>query len=165
MIFLKKKEIIIGSIFIFLLGSLFHFTYDISNQNLFVGLFSSVNESIFEHTKLIIYPIIIWYIIVYLKNKDSIKKNYYFSSMIVNILISFILIPVLYYSYTCSMGISSLIIDLIIFYISGLSGLTIASKYYYQNINLPWRLLLLIVIILFTVGTYFPPNIPFFLVK
>ena len=162
---MKKKDIMIGSIFIFLLGSLLHFTYDLSQNNIIVGIFSATNESIFEHTKLILYPIIIWYMIFYFKNKERIKKNYLFSSMIINIIISIILIPLLDYFYTGIFGISSLIIDLLIFYVSGLFGLLIGTKKYYQSINLPWRLYLIIVIILFILGTFLPPQIPFFMAK
>lgn len=160
---MKKNDIIIGSIFIFLLGSLLHFTYEISQNNIIVEIFSARNESVFEHTKLILYPIIIWYIIFYLKNKNSIKKNYLFSSMIINILVSIMLIPILYYFYTGIFGKSILIIDLLIFYISGLIGLLIGTKSYKQKINLPWRLYIIIIILLYTLATFYPPNIPFFI--
>lgn len=160
---MKKNDIIIGSIFIFLLGSLLHFTYEISQNNIIVEIFSARNESVFEHTKLILYPIIIWYIIFYLKNKNSIKKNYLFSSMIINILVSIMLIPILYYFYTGIFGKSILIIDLLIFYISGLIGLLIGTKSYKQKINLPWLLYIIIIILLYTLATFYPPNIPFFI--
>lgn len=165
MIILKKKDIIVGSIFIFLLGSLFHFTYDLSCKNVIVGLFSAVNESVFEHTKLILYPIIIWYLIYYLKNKYHVHKNYLFSSMIINIIFSILIIPFLFYLYTAAFGIESLFIDILIFYISSLSGLIIATKYYKKKINLPWIPLLILIIILYSVATFYPPNIPIFIAK
>ena len=165
MIILKKKDIILGSIFIFLLGSLLHFTYDLSCKNYIVGVFSAINESVFEHTKLILYPIIIWYLIYYLKNKDDVNRNYLFSSMIINIVFSILIIPFLFYFYTEAFGIESLILDIVIFYISSLSGLLIASKYYHKKINLPWIPLIIIIIVLYTVATFYPPNIPIFLLK
>jgi hypothetical protein len=163
-IFLRKKDILVGSIFIFLLGSLFHFTYELLN-NPFVAIFSATNESIFEHTKLVLYPIIIWYLIFYFKNKKHVNRKYLFSSMIINILISIIIIPLLYYFYNGIFGIESLIIDLIIFYISIITGLKIAHKLYKNKIDLPWIAILIVILLVYIIWTYYPPQIPFFMVK
>ncbi len=38
-----------GIIFIVLLGSSLHFTYELSGENPLVGAFSAVNESVWEH--------------------------------------------------------------------------------------------------------------------
>lgn len=43
-------------IFISILGVLLHFTYEWSGDNPAVGLFSAVNESTWEHLKLIFFP-------------------------------------------------------------------------------------------------------------
>ena len=45
---------IFSLIFVFICGSLFHFTYQLSGNNLFVGLFSSVNESYYYSYKKIV---------------------------------------------------------------------------------------------------------------
>ena len=47
-----KKWEIIGIFWVIMVGSLLHFTYDWSNKSLIVALFSSVNESVWEHLKL-----------------------------------------------------------------------------------------------------------------
>ena len=66
---------IISTIFICIIGTLLHFTYELSNNNIFVGFFSAVNESTWEHLKLIFFPMLISTIIgfLYFKNK---YKNY-----------------------------------------------------------------------------------------
>ena len=46
-----------------LLGSFLHFTYDLSNHNKTVALFSAVNESTWEHIKLGLTPYFIWTVI------------------------------------------------------------------------------------------------------
>ena len=48
---MNKKYNFYNVLFIFILGTLLHFTYNWSNNNFIVGLFSSTNESIFSHTK------------------------------------------------------------------------------------------------------------------
>lgn len=44
-------------IFISVLGVLLHFTYEWSGDNAVVGLFSAVNESTWEHLKLLFFPV------------------------------------------------------------------------------------------------------------
>lgn len=162
---MKTKDIGIGTIFIFLLGSLFHFTYELSCNNYFVGIFSPINESIFEHTKLVLYPVIIWYLIYYFKYKKEVNCKLLFSSMIINIIISIIVIPLLYYLYNGMFGIESLIIDLIIFLISILIGFYFSIKSYQNKIKIPWKFILIIILLTYYYLTYNPLQIPFFTPK
>ena len=46
-------------------GTFFHFLFDILNQNVFVGLFTPVNESVWEHLKLIYFPYVVSMIVEY----------------------------------------------------------------------------------------------------
>lgn len=55
-----KKYIISGIIFTIVFGSLLHFFYDWSGKNAIVGLFSPINESVFEHLKLLYFPMLLW---------------------------------------------------------------------------------------------------------
>ena len=54
--FIRRKDIpyIILTI---LLGSVFHFLYDFSEQNPFTALFTPINESVWEHLKLLFFPL------------------------------------------------------------------------------------------------------------
>lgn len=52
--------------FISILGVLLHFTYEWSNDNPAVGLFSAVNESTWEHLKLIFFPMLLLTMIEFL---------------------------------------------------------------------------------------------------
>ena len=113
-----NKMTLVGIIFIFLLGSLFHFTYELSNNNIIVSLFSGINESTFEHMKLLLYPIIIWYVIYYFKNYTDTNKDVLFSSMITNIIVSIISIPIIFYTLNGIFGKTSLLVDILIFLIS-----------------------------------------------
>lgn len=54
---------IAGAVFMTLAGSAMHFVYDWSGQNTVVGLFGPVNESIWEHAKLVFWPPLLWYVI------------------------------------------------------------------------------------------------------
>lgn len=57
------RKYIFPYIFVCTLGVLFHFTYDLSGSNFVVGLFSAVNESTWEHLKLLFFPLLILTII------------------------------------------------------------------------------------------------------
>jgi len=54
---------LIGALFIILLGSLLHFTFEWSNNFWLVGIFSAVNESTWEHLKLAVIPALLWLLI------------------------------------------------------------------------------------------------------
>ena len=56
--------VIAGAVFMTLAGSAMHFVYDWSGQNTVVGLFGPVNESIWEHAKLVFWPPLLWYVIM-----------------------------------------------------------------------------------------------------
>lgn len=167
MIFIKKKYLF-GILFIFLLGSLLHFTYDWSNQNRLVGLFSAQNESVFEHTKLLILPTFLWYIISYIFTKDSIDKNKYFTSMIISLVVSIILIPLLFYFVKEGLSINSGIVNIAIFFLSGLFGQLLAYHHYkYENKSFSKLIIISISILLIITYIYFsnfPLNLPIFIV-
>ena len=57
---MKFKTNAIRFLFISILGVLLHFTYEWSDDNRIVGLFSAVNESTWEHMKLLAVPWVLW---------------------------------------------------------------------------------------------------------
>ena len=77
---LLKFEII-GFFVIIALGIVWHNLYELTNQNIIVGLIAPVNESIWEHWKLGIYPILIYSAIEYFFVKEEVN-NFLFSKFI-----------------------------------------------------------------------------------
>ena len=63
---IKSKLNLFRFIFISILGVLLHFTYEWSGDNPAVGLFSAVNESTWEHLKLIFFPMLLLTMIEFL---------------------------------------------------------------------------------------------------
>ena len=105
-----------GFLFVSILGTLAHFFYDWSNQNTIIGLFTPVNESTWEHMKLLFFPMLIYYIIINYKIQ---KTNPIISSTYpLSILIGTIAIPVIYYTYTSILGFHLLFLDILTFYLS-----------------------------------------------
>lgn len=107
---------LLGILFTIILGTLLHFTYDWSDRNTLVGLFSAVDESTFEHLKLLLTPFFIYTFIE--KAVFSPQSRNYYISKFVGVLCGIILIPILFYSYTALLGRNYLLIDILIFIIS-----------------------------------------------
>ena len=70
-----------GIVFIIILGSILHFTFEWSGSQAVVGVFSAVNESVWEHLKLGFWPAIVFALIEskYLKKATS---NFLFAKAI-----------------------------------------------------------------------------------
>ena len=65
------KKNLISFFVIGIIGVLSHFVYEWSGENAFVGLFFPVNESIWEHLKLIFYPALIYFTAEYFYTKEQ----------------------------------------------------------------------------------------------
>lgn len=105
----------IGIIIICLVGTLLHFTYELSHHNKYVAIFSAVNESTWEHIKICMTPTILWSIYEIIKYGFS--ENFLIAKSL-SILTIILLIPILFYSYTIFTKKSILFIDVICFYIT-----------------------------------------------
>lgn len=106
--------LILSIIVISIVGTFSHFTYDISNHNKIVGLFSAVNESTWEHIKIALTPTILWSLIDGLVYGTSAN---YFLAKLVSLIIIIVLMPTLFYGYKFLLKKEIFIFDIIIFYI------------------------------------------------
>lgn len=71
-----KKAFIIGAIITSILGVISHFLYEWSGENKFVALFCAVNESTWEHLKLLFFPFLLWIIISHFVLNDTSKEYF-----------------------------------------------------------------------------------------
>ena len=71
---MKTKNILTAFIIIGILGSLSHFVYEWSGNNRFVGYFFAVNESTWEHLKLLFFPTVVYSVIEYFLVKNKIAN-------------------------------------------------------------------------------------------
>ncbi len=111
-----KKYYIGGFLFVSLLGTLGHFFYNWSGQNPVWGLFFPVNESTWEHMKLVFFPMLLWTgLFMHLFQKSN--PCFVFLSLCAA-LFGTSLIPILFYSYRGILGYSLPAADISTFYIS-----------------------------------------------
>ena len=161
---LKIQIIVIGACMI--LGTLLHFTYQWSGENLFVASFSAVNESVWEHLKLVFYPMLIIAIIEYPFVKQS--ANNYIEAKTIGTFIAMSFIVVSFFTYTGMIGTDVAIINILIFIISIILGEWIAyrlMKRYCESTTLTKILAGIIIIffmLCFILCTYYTPQVNLF---
>ena len=159
-----KIYTITGAISVFVLGTLSHFFFQWSNDNLIVGLFSAVNESTWEHMKLIFFPMLLYSVFAI----PRLKGNYpcITSAFLSGTLVGTFLIPVIFYTYTGILGYHLFILDILTFVLSVMAAFYLVfqlSVSCSMNRFLPFLYFLVYFMILsFAVFSYFPPNIGLF---
>lgn len=137
--------IYMGIIFIAVVGTLLHFTYELSGHNKFVAIFSAVNESTWEHIKICMTSTILWSLID--SFKYGLNVNYLIAKAF-SLLTIIVLIPLMFYTYTTLTKKPILAIDVICFYITVVCSMFVFK--YIINLNplpfiyhyLSWILLL-----------------------
>lgn len=160
---MNKKYNFYNILFIFIIGTLLHFTYAWTNNNFIIGLISPTNESIFSHTKLLILPTFLFYLLFYRKNKAILKKSKFFSSMIIQLVSSILSMVLIYYTARYGFNLESLIFDIFLFFLSIIIGLILSNLYYkHSNKSFNYQLYSFLIVILTIIFTIKPLNFPFF---
>ena len=160
---IKKWQIIAIAICL-ILGTVLHFTYEFFNFNIIIGLISSVNESVWEHLKLLFFPMILISIIGYFViGKKS--CNYWFAQA-AGILVSLTFVVVFFYTYTGIIGDNFAILDISSFIIGILLGeyaiYKILKNNFLCSMEVPAIMVLIIILLCFFIFTIYPPIIPLF---
>ena len=99
-----------------ILGTLLHFIYEWSGNNVIIASFSAVNESVWEHLKLVFYPMLILGLIEYYFVKNI--ANNYIEAKAIGIFTAISFIVISFFTYTGIIGTNFFIIDILIFIIS-----------------------------------------------
>jgi len=152
---------IIGAIFIIVLGGLLHFTFEWSNQFWLVGIFSAVNESVWEHLKLAVMPALLWLFIEMKLLKEK-PKNFFFAKTKGIWAMPFFII-LIFYSYKAILGKNFLVLDILTFIVAVILGQLISYKImfwekipgFYNKIGI---ILLFILFFAFVIFTFYPPH-------
>ena len=102
-----------GFLFTAALGTALHFTFAWSGGNLLAAAFSSVNESVWEHMKLLFFPVFFWSV----GQVCFLGRNYpnFLAVRALSVLAGAALVPVLYYTYTGVVGTHVLWADILVF--------------------------------------------------
>ena len=173
----KTKNTISGYILwgipaLFVIGSLMHFVYAWSGNLTIVGIFAPVNESVWEHLKMTVWPILLWWLIGYLalSKKNPVSISQWLVSYTVAQIACPLTILAFFYTYTGAFGIDSLFLDIFSLFLGITVGQLLALHIYRKTIikrnSFLFYFCLVILVILvtaFTVFTFMPPKIPLFM--
>lgn len=96
-------------------GTLLHFLYDWLGKTIWIAPFSGVNESTWEHMKLLFWPMFLYAIAQSFFFRD---RSDFWCVKLRGILLGLILIPVIFYTYNGVIGRSPDWINIAIFFIS-----------------------------------------------
>ena len=159
---LKTVQIVV-IILAIVFGTLLHFTYEWSNKNTIVAAFSAVNESTWEHLKLLFFPMLISTIIGF-SYKGKVIPNY-LCAKVLGIILAMSFVVIFFYTYVGIIGTNFAIVDIGSFFIAVGLGQYVA----YQKMqstsscnNVIPIIILLVLCLCFLIFTFFPLHIALF---
>lgn len=158
-----KNFQIFSAIFVMILGTLLHFTYEWSGGNLFIAAFSAVNESTWEHLKLLFYPMLLTTIIGYFYFSKT--KHNFLCANTIGILTAVSFTTVFFYTYTGIIGTNFAFLDIGSFFIAVIFGEFVIYKLLLSNFSCNKKtafIVLLVLLLCFILFTYATPEIGLF---
>lgn len=159
-----KKTMFFSFIMVSLIGTLVHFFYGCSNNNLLVGLIAPINESVWEHIKLLFFPMLIT--VAILTPKLQAMYPAILSGILSSTFIGCLLIPTLFYTYSGIIGQHIGAIDIAIYYICVLITFFLAYRFTLNEFFIRYtrllQILAVLLVLIFWIFTYFPPELPLF---
>ena len=105
---------LIGFIFTSITGSAAHFFYELSGNNSIVGLFCPVNESVWEHLKLLFFPYMLFAVFEFFMLK---MPKGFFRAKLYGALAGMLTTVGIYYIYNGAVGKSPDLLNIISFFI------------------------------------------------
>ena len=145
-------------------GTILHFLYEWLGEAVWIAPFAAINESTWEHMKLLFWPMFLYALV---QNLFFNKRKDFWCIQLRGILLGLILIPVLFYTYNGAIGKSPDFINIAIFFVSA----AIAYIYEARLFNTDKRIgktqktafmILCTIALLFIVFTFATPQIGIF---
>lgn len=158
----------VGCLVILFVAGPLHFVYEWSRDNFLVSLIAPINESIWEHLKMVYWPTLLWWCIGYIvfRNKKKLSGLRWFQAMPISIIASMVFIVVWYYTWSGAFGIEANWVNF-----SSMIGVIIGqflAMHVYRVVKPRWIYfipgVLLVIAVAFMSGyfTYYPPSFPMF---
>lgn len=159
--------IISSTLLAFCLAFVFHFSYDWLNHNLFAGLFFPVDESVFQHLKLTLYPLMLGWFIFYrlIDTPEPLKQYEIFTGILLSTAITIYTVLSIYYILQGGFLLSNTFIDIGSLFLGMLLGQFTASRVLVLHQTPGWLgclcgILLILMAILFMYFTLCPADLP-----
>ena len=162
---MKFKNFILGFLIIGALGTLCHFVYSWSGNNTIIGYFNPVNESTWEHLKLLFFPTLLFSAFEYFLMKE--KPNNFPFIVALSLFIGLLSIVTIFYTYSGILGFKIEWFNIAIYYIAlfiMLIAKAILTKINFKNkaVNIISLLWIFIMSLMFVFATYNPLDLGIF---
>lgn len=160
------KRNLIAFLIISALGTIGHFIYEWSGNNYYLGFIFPVNESTWEHLKLLFFPAILYFTIAYLKLET--KPENYLQASVFSILFGMLVIVTLFYTIRGILGFNVDFVNIGIYYVGVIATLVKRQDILNHNkFDLPiFKYIAVLLLILFTLAfiiwSYKPPTLGIF---
>lgn len=146
-----------------LLGTLLHFLYDLTGGNTVAALFSGVNESTWEHMKLLFFPMFFFALV---QSRFFREYENFWCVKLIGILVGLMLIPVIFYTYNGVIGKSPDWVNISIFFVSAAIAYFVEARLFKRNFKCKSSktsfAIICIIAVLFFVFTFATPRIDLF---
>ncbi len=145
-------------------GTILHFLYDWLGGALWIAPFSGVNESTWEHMKLLFWPMFIFAIAQRIFFRDS---KVFWCVKLKGTILGLILIPVIFYTYNGVIGRSPDWLNIAIFFVSSAIAYVYETKQFKNklttcNNSKKCLIFLCIIAVLFILFTFITPELGIF---
>lgn len=153
-----------GMLITLVFGNLLHFLYDWTGHAAWAAWFSAVNESTWEHMKLLAVPWILWSIVTIAAERSTVCA----APRAMGLLAGLALIPVVFYTYTGIVGKSVDVVNVLLFQAAVLLAWRVSAALRQRGaLSAPlWQALGLAVhlaaVLAFVCWTVSPPRLPLF---
>ena len=158
-----KKRYVLAFLLTTLVGAGLHFAYDLCPAPL-IGLFAPVNESVWEHLKLLYWPFLA---AAFVLTKGEADGRSSWCGLLAGLLSAPLLLLGAYYTLSCGFALHGLALDLILYVLAMAGGFRLAR--HLQKAELPAWLCGVLVIAAGICGaalalfSFAPPELPIFM--
>lgn len=153
-----------GFLLVLIFGFAAHFFYEWSGKNFLAGLFFPVNESTWEHMKLIFIPMLLWTIFLAFRFPEF--RDCIISGFLPGLLLGTAAIPVLFYTYSGILGKNLMAMDILVYIISVLAafytGWRLTKSCRLKPYARLFEILVYLVLLCFLVFSVYPPDLGIF---
>lgn len=154
-----------GFIFTCIAGTLLHFVYEWSGENIIASVFSGTNESTWEHMKILFIPMFVFAILQKHLMGDDLKN--YWCVKLKGVVLGISLIPIMFYTFNGAFGQTKAWMNIAIFYLSAAISYIYEYKSFKKEKSCFWSQtmafsFLCIIALAFLVFTFVQPNLLIF---
>lgn len=163
-----KSAHIAGAVFTIIAGTLLHFVWEWSGKSNITAVFSAVNESTWEHLKLLFVPFIVFSVVEYFLYGR--QYSCFFTAKALAVLLGMFAIVAAFYTYTGILGYNIFILDIGTFILGVLVSYIFSYRYLIANQNncstfseTVSLAVILVTAVAFAVFTFYPPELGLFI--